>query len=202
MVKKVLIATLYSPDPVVLAITRSSPQKVILLIDNKPNEKQDKSLELIKTTFGKILDLKTIKTDVYDIISVARKCVEIIDLEDEENEIYVNITSGRKTKALGLLYASYVRHGRVKRIAYNPEEDKSSVIYLPKIKFKLTSSQSKILECLDEDCFKGKNYTEMAKKIDLSPAMFYRSIQELEDMALVVLEPKLEITDFGRIVRL
>lgn len=202
MGKKVLIATLYSSDPVVLAITRLSPERVILLIDNTPNKEQEKSLELIKKTFGNVIELKTAKTDVYDIIAVSRKCVEIIDLEPNENDIYVNITSGRKTKAIGLLYASYVRHNRVKKIAYNPEEDKSSIIYLPKIKFKLNASQLKILECLDSNCFKGKNFTEMAKEIDLSPAMFYRAVDELVDMALVTVDSELKITDFGRIVRL
>ena len=38
MGKKVLIATLYSPDPVILAATRLSPNRIILLIDKKPDK--------------------------------------------------------------------------------------------------------------------------------------------------------------------
>jgi len=44
---KVLIATLYSPDPVLLAANRLGPDRLILLIDEKPNKEQDKNFKLI-----------------------------------------------------------------------------------------------------------------------------------------------------------
>jgi len=155
MGKKVLIATLYSPEPVILAITKLGPERIILLIDKESNKEQDASVKLIQESIGKVIDIKVVKTDVYNIVEVARECVKIIDLEPDENEIYVNITSGRKTKAIGLLFAAYARHERVKRIGYNPEEDKGTVIYLPRLSFRLTESQKKILEEIDERF--GKN---------------------------------------------
>src|SRR3989338_4910836 len=133
--KKVLIATLYNPDPVILATTRLVPDRLVLLIDKDSNPDQEKSLKLINDSLGKVIDVKTIKTDVYDIVSVASKCVEIIDMQPKDDIIYVNITSGRKTKAIGLLFAAYARHDRVKKIAYNPEEDKTAVVYLPRLSF-------------------------------------------------------------------
>ena len=36
MGKKVLIATLYSPEPVILATTRLGPERLILLIERNP----------------------------------------------------------------------------------------------------------------------------------------------------------------------
>ena len=148
------------------------------------------------------MDVKVIRTEVYDIVSVASKCVEVIDLQPKDDAIYVNITSGRKTKAIGLLFAAYARHDRVKKIAYNPEEDKSAVVYLPRLSFKLTESQKRILEYLDSGRYKGKNYTDMAKDIELSQAMFYRAIDELKDMDLATTDPELSITDAGKIARL
>ncbi|HLD87075.1 MAG TPA: DUF6293 family protein, partial [Candidatus Nanoarchaeia archaeon] len=103
---KVLIATLYSPDPVLLAATRLGPNRLILLIDKEKNAEQEKGLKLIVESLGRVIDVKTVKTEVYDIVEVAKKCVEIIDMQPKDDKIFINITSGRKTKALGLLFAS------------------------------------------------------------------------------------------------
>lgn len=199
MTKKVLIATLYSPEPTILSVTKLGPEKLILLIDKEPNEVQQKSLELIKGSIGKVLDVKAIKTEVLDIVKVASKCVEIIDLQSREDEIYVNITSGRKTKSLGLLFAAYARNDCMKKIVYFPQEDKNEIIYLPRMSFKLTSSQKQILEYLAAENF--DSITELSKKVDLSTAMLYRTIDELRDMDFVA-QDKLEITDAGKIARL
>jgi len=200
MGNKVLIATLYNPDPVILASTKLGPDRLILLIDKKPNKEQEKSLSLIKSSLGKVIDVKAVKCEVYDIVSVATKCVEIIDMQPKDDEIYVNITSGRKTKAIGLLFAAYARHIRVKKIAYNPEEDKSSVIYLPRLSFKLNESQKKVLEYIHEGDY--ESITDLADKIDLSRAMLYRAIDELKGMDFVSAEVRPTLTDAGKIARL
>ena len=200
MGKKVLIATLYSPEPVLLASTRLGPDRLILLIDKEPSKEQAESLKVIQGSLGKVIDVKTVKTAVYDIVEVARKCVEIIDMQPKEDWIFVNITSGRKTKAIGLLFAAYARHDRVRKIAYNPEEDKSSVVYLPKLSFKLTESQKKILEALEIGKF--ESISDLSKKVDLSNAMLYRALDELKDMDLVSTEDGIKLTDAGKIARL
>ncbi|MEA3343501.1 MAG: CRISPR-associated CARF protein Csa3, partial [archaeon] len=183
---KVLIATLYSPEPVLLAATRQGTERLILLIEKEPDKEQQASLKLISDSLGRVMDIKTVKTDVYDIVEVARKCVEIVDLTPKDDEISVNITSGRKTKAIGLLFAAYARHDRVKKIAYNPEEDKKKVIYLPKLSFRLTESQKNLLEFLEAG--KYENLTDLAGKVSLSRAMLYRNIKDLEDMDMITSE--------------
>ncbi len=200
MGKKVLIATLYSPEPVILASTRLGPERLILLIDKEPDKGQESALKLIQESLGKVIEVKTVKTDVYDIVEVARECVKVIDLQPSEDHIFVNITSGRKTKAIGLLFAAYARHDRVSKIAYNPEEDKSSIVYLPRLSFKLTENQKQILEKIGSD--KYKTITELAKDMEISTAMLYRAIDELEDMDLIVRDPELKLTDAGKIARL
>jgi len=200
MTKKVLVATLYASNPVILATTKLGPDRLILLIDNKPNKEQDTSLKLIQNSLGKVLEVKAVKTDVYNIVEVAKKCVEIIDLQPQEDEIYVNITSGRKTKAIGLLFASYARHSRVKKIAYNPEENPNEVVYLPRLCFKFTESQKKIMEYIQANTY--NSISDLSKKIDLSTAMLYRALDELKDMDLVTTENGLKLTDAGKIARL
>ena len=200
MGKKVLIATLYNPEPVILATTRLGPERLILLVDKEPSKEQEKSLKIIEDSLGKVIEVKVVKTDVYDIVNVATKCVDIIDLQPKDDSIYINITSGRKTKAIGLLFAAYARHDRVKKIAYNPEEDKSAVVYLPRLSFKLTESEKKVLEAIGNDTF--ENPTELAKKVDLSTAMLYRTLDELKDQDLVTTEQGIKLTDAGKIARL
>ena len=102
--------------------------------------------------------------------------------------------------AIGLLFAAYARHERVKRIGYNPEEDKSTVVYLPRLSFKLSESQKTILEEISKG--KYESIGDLSKKVDLSTAMLYRSIDELKDMDLVSTEDGIKLTDAGRIARL
>jgi len=199
---KVLIATLYSPDPVLLAANRLGPDRLILLIDQKPDKDQEKSLKLIQESLGRVVDVKPVKTEVYDIVGVAEKGVEIIDMQPKDDEIFINVTSGRKTKALGLLFAAYARCSKIKKIAYNPEEDKTAVVWLPKLSFKLTESQKSVLNALAEkDCSK-MSLTELADKIGISRAMLYRNIDELRDMGYISTEDRLVLTDAGKIAKL
>lgn len=200
MSKKVLIATLYNAEPVILATTRLGPDKLFLLIDKEPSKEQNDSLKLINDSLGKVIEVKAFKTEVYDIVKIAEKCVELIDSQSSDDIIYVNITSGRKTKAIGLLFAAYARHDKVKKIAYNPEEDKMSVIYLPRLSFKLTESQKKVLEFVDTG--KYASISDLSQKIDFSTAMLYRAIDELKDMDLLVTDDGLKLTDAGKIARL
>ena len=199
---KVLIATLYSPDPVLLASNRVGADRLVLILNRQSDKRQDESLKLIKDSIGRVVDIKTVKISAYDIPQIVKKCVEIIDLQPKEDRIFTNITSGRKTMALGLLFASYARSSRIERIAYNPEEDRSSVVYLPKMSFKLNDSQKKILEFLEEGDTKGKSYSEMAEEIGMSRAMFYRTLDELKDLDMIDTEPELRLTDAGKIARL
>jgi len=197
---KVLIATLYNSDPIMLATTRLGPDRLVLLVDKESNPEQEKSLKIINDSLGKVIDVKTVKTDVYDIVNVAKKCVEVIDMQPKDDIVYINITSGRKTKAIGLLFAAYARHDRVKRIAYNPEEDKKAVVYLPRLSFKLSESEKKVLELIDNGKYKSTG--DLAKKIKLSTAMLYRAIDELKDKDLITTEEGFRLTDAGKIARL
>jgi CRISPR-associated protein Csa3 len=199
---KVLIATLYSPDPVLLAANRLGPDRLILLIDKKPDKKQESSFNLIQESLGRVIDIKKVPTEVYGIVEVAEKCVEIIDMQPKDDDIFINVTSGRKTKALGLLFAAYARNNRVKKIAYNPEEDKNAVVWLPKLAFKLSESQKSVLNTLADNDYSKLSLTDLADKIGISRAMLYRNIDELRDMGYISTEAGLVLTDAGRIAKL
>jgi CRISPR-associated protein Csa3 len=198
---KVLIATLYNPDPVLLACTRLSPDRLILLIDTEPDKTQKASLALIKSSLGRVLDIKEVRIPKYEIVTIAKEVVKIIDLQPKNDEIYINITAGRKTQSMGVLFGAYARSNYVKRIAYNPEEDKTAVVYLPILSFKLNESQQAIMECIDKK--RIETYADIAKETELSSAMVYRSIDELKHMDFVEATSKgFQLTDAGKIARL
>ena len=195
---KVLLATLYVFEPVIATSTKISADKLILLIDKEPDATQQKSLDIIKQSLGSVLEIKTVKTDVYDIVEVARETVKIIDLLSDKDEIYVDITAGRKTKALGLLFGAYARSDRIKRIMYVKEENKQ-VVNLPKLSYNITPGQLKIIESLLQG--NAKSMADLAEKVDVSKAMLYKHIKELKDMDVVEDSKEgIQLTDYGRIV--
>ncbi len=198
---KVLIATLYSPDPVLLACTRLSPDRLILLIDDEPDNFQNESLDLIRKSLGRVLDIKEVKIPKFDIVRISQEVVKVIDLQPKADLLYFNITAGRKTQSMGVLFGAYARSKFIRKIAYNPQEDKNAVVYLPILSFRLNESQQKILANIDGK--KIVNYSDLAKETGLSNAMVYRSIEELKSMDFVeITDQGFRTTDAGRIARL
>jgi len=195
---KILIATLYIFEPVIAATTKISADRLILLIDHEPDETQQKSLDIIKQSLGSVLEIKTVETDVYDIVEVAKETVKIIDLLSDKDEIYIDITAGRKTKALGLLFGAYARSDRIRRIMYVKEENKQ-VVNLPKLSYSITPGQHKIIEFLLKN--EVRSMSEFAEKVDVSKAMLYKHIKELKDMDIIEDTTEgFKLTDYGRIV--
>ena len=195
---KVLIATLYTFEPVIASATKISADMLILLIDKEPDQTQKKSIDIIKQSLGSVLEIKTVETDVYDIVDVAKESVKIIDLLSDKDEIFVDITAGRKTKALGLLFGAYARCDRIKRIMYVKEENKQ-VVNLPKLCYSITEGQRKIIEFLVKN--KVKSMSDFSEKIDVSTGMLYKNIKELKSMDVIEETTEgIKLTDFGRIM--
>lgn len=194
---RVLIATLYIFEPIIAAATKISAEKLFLLIDTEPDEKQKSSLAVIKQSLGSVLEIQTVPTDVYDIVEVAKESVRIIDTFSDKDEIYVDITAGRKTKALGLLFGAYARSNRIKRIMYVKEENKQ-VVNLPKLSYSITPGQHRIIEFLSNN--KVASMTDFSEKVEVSRAMLYKHIKELKDMDILEENKEgLKLTDYGRI---
>jgi len=195
---KVLIATIYSYEPIMAIATKISADRLILLKDKNSNDKQKKSIELVKKSLGSVLEIKTVPIEVYNIVEIAKEAIKIIDLLSDKDEIYVDITSARKTQALGLLFGAYARCDRIKRISYVTEEEKQ-VISLPKVSYNLTSAQKRIVEFISNN--KIKSMTDFSKEIEVSRGMLYKHIKELKDMDIIEETPEgIKLTDYGKIV--
>lgn len=195
---KILLATLYSFEPIIAASTKIGADRLILLVDYKPDKTQQKSIDLINDSLGSVLKIDTVNTDVYDIVEVSKETVEIIDSLSDTDEIYVDITAGRKTKALGLLFGAYARISRIKRIMYVKEENKQ-LVYLPKLSYQITPAQYKIIEYINKN--KISSMAEFSENVGVSKAMLYKHVKELKDMDILEETPEgLKLTDYGRIV--
>ncbi|MDD3175648.1 MAG: CRISPR-associated CARF protein Csa3 [Candidatus Nanoarchaeia archaeon] len=201
--KRILISTLFNPDPVLLSCTKLSPDKLILLVTDEPDETIEKSLELIKNSLGRVIDVSTVKIPQYDIVKIASKVVDIIDKVHFDGQIIINITSGRKTQSMGVLFGAYARAGFVKKIAYYPEGDKKGeVVYLPILSIKLTESQEKIMDGIKSN--KIASHKTLADSTGLSTAMVYRAVDDLISQGLVekTEDEGIVLTDAGKIARL
>lgn len=196
---KVLITTTYSSDSIILAITRLSIERVYMLVDKKPDETQKGTIGSINKTFGSVIEVKEKKIELYDFVDVAKTVTDLIDAISRKDEIYVNITPGRKPQALGVLFGCYARPKFVKKIFYIPEDTKE-MITLPLLSFDISKSQKDVLDNIE----KIETPKALADEVETSRAMLYRNIKELLDRGFI--EPKekegYKLTDAGKIARL
>jgi CRISPR-associated protein Csa3 len=196
---RVLLTTTYSSDSIVLAITKLSIERVYLLVDKKPDPTQKAAIDLINNTFSKVIEVKEKKIELYDFVSVANITSDLLDDISRKDEIYVNITPGRKTQMLGVLFGCYSRPKYVKRIFYVPEGTKE-MITMPILSFDISKSQKDILDNVE----KMDTSKEFADELITSRAMLYRNIKDLLDRGFI--EPKdgegYKLTDAGKIARL
>lgn len=190
-----LISTIYSLEPVMFCITHFSPKKIVLLMDTKPDSKQAEAVRMLNATLGTVLEIKTKETSVYDVLTIAKDAVDVIEEEySNGNKITVNITGGRKPQALGALFGCYARHEMVTKIVYVTEEEKE-IIELPILNFGMSNTKKRILEELEND---GISVKDLSDKIEISRGMTYNHLRELRAMGFIDQE-KLEITTAGKL---
>lgn len=195
---KVLITPIYQTDSIVLAINRFSIDRVFLLTDKKSDEKQQAAVQTIKEHYGKIIEVKDKKIELYDLVEVAHAVTELIDALSNSDEIYINISTARRPQILGVLFATYKRSERIKKIIYVTEDTKD-VITIPILSFDLTETQQTLLEKIENI----DQITKLSEETEVSRAMVYRAIKELKDKGLIEeTEKGYKLTDAGKIARL
>ena len=197
---KVLISSIYDHNSVMLCATKFSVDEIFLIIDKKPNEIQQKAIKIVKDSLGSVVNIHERKAEVYDILGTAKITVDILDRLPEGQEVYINITAGRKTQSLGLTYGAYARIGKVNYIVYATEETKK-IIYLPKLNYELTDTQRQMLEMISGN--KMTSTFQVSEKVSTSTAMAYRNFEILKNKGMVIQTKEgIVITDYGRLVLL
>ncbi len=194
----VLISTIYDKtDSIKLSMQRLNIQKLILLTDKESKNTQTKSIEFIERAFGDILKIEKKKVDLYDVLSVARDAIEIIRHIQKEDDIYIDVSQGRKTQAFGVLFACYRMSNRIKEIMY--WGDDKNLIILPKLSFELDKDKKSILKIIES----SESIIELLSRLKMSKAKTYRLIKNLEYTGLLLKgDGKYKITDAGKIALL
>lgn len=197
MACKVMISTLHSYEPVIAGAISVGINRLILLKDPTPVEELDHAENEIKSTLGEYVQIETIKTPTYDIYQVSADVVSLIDSFDKETEIYLNISAGRKTKSLGLMFAGYARSEKIKQIIYVTKEEKE-IIVLPNMPFDITDKQKKVLSQFVEPT--PKTLKEIYRSAKISRATLFLMIKEFKRKGL--LEESNKISIAGKIALL
>ena len=195
---KVLLATIYTHYSIIAMSNGYSINEVILLVDQEPNETMQKNIQLVDDTLGTIMKIKKVPTDLYNIVDIATKSVEIIDSIPEKDQLYIDITAGRKPKSLGLLFAAYARAKRITKICYVTEDTKQ-IIKLPKMNYAINTTQKELLEIIAKD--KDITALQIAEKLNITKGIVYRYIKELIEFdALEKDGETMMLSDFGKIL--
>ncbi|HII16663.1 TPA: CRISPR locus-related DNA-binding protein [Candidatus Woesearchaeota archaeon] len=196
---RTLISTIYSGGAVLAAINKLSPERLILLSANEKNKERSKEREAsianVKKNFSKIIQIEVVPTEVYDIPLIVKDCCKIIEKEDKAgNEVSLHISESRKTQALGLLFAGFIKKDKIKG-AYYIEEESYKVRTMPLLNFKVSPTKKKILELVDKGVVK---VADIISKTGKSKAMVYNHINELKRDGY--LSEDMKLTDAGRIL--
>ncbi len=194
--KRVLISSFYSLDPLLTCLKSINVDRIILLVGNQKTQEQKKNLELAKKTLGKVYEIKIVKINKYDIYEIMKKSVMLIDKYGLKNNLSVNITGGRKTLALGLLFAAYSRKSLISKIVYSVEET-NETICLPKLPFSIEATKKDILCILNQG---QSSVINIAKTTNISRMAVYRHLKDLRDMGLI--DEENHITLAGKMILL
>jgi len=200
--KKILLTNTYSFTPMVGAITRIDPTIVYLIIDKMPDDNQKEARDKLKNTF-KHITFKEIKTSVYETYEIAKEVIKAIDdiYKDDENEIYVDITSGRKPKSIGIMLGCYARSNKIRDVLYFTPEINQMII-LPKLSFDINKRSFDLLSIISK---KKITLPELANKESktLGRTAVYNNIRDLKEKGMVEeKDGNLYLTDYGKLILL
>jgi len=200
-VKRVVISTIYGGHAVKQAITKLSPDKLILLMDEPTDtKKKEDIIQVVKSIqefFKDTLTIETRKILNYDIPKIMKEVIEIIDKESEKgNEILIHTTEGRKTASLALLFASYRRRGKIEGAYYITEEE-HELIRLPLLNFGINETKKMVLKEIEKG---NGNLRELMEKLKIKQSATYQNVQELKHEGYVSNAGQLKLTDLGRVM--
>lgn len=195
---KLLISTFYSIEPFMQGFHKYSPNHIIIVCGDDKNKELEENIKTVSKVIKSVSKVEIIRLKHYDIYEVAKQMVDLLDKNQSKfDEIYVNITGGRKTSALGLLYGAYARKDSVKKIVYITEED-NEAIELPKLSYNLGESKRVILEYI---AVSGRpEVPKLAGKMKKTRGLIYLHIKDLINDGF--LDANMELTTAGKIALL
>lgn len=185
------------------AIKELNPSRLILVKHeskkgSEPEKEQKENEELLRKTVGVVTEIEVVTVpDPYDVFEVAKATVKLIEKEHGKgHSVYLNITGGRRTQGLGVLFAGYARRDMLRRIVYATEEE-NKLIDLPVLSFGITKTKRALLEELARE---PENMSELAKKLGKTRGMIYQHLNDLKSRGFI--DESYKLTVAGRLALL
>ncbi|MCW1298616.1 MAG: CRISPR-associated CARF protein Csa3 [Candidatus Parvarchaeota archaeon] len=204
MVKVHIVTVGAPPEPPIEGIKKFGCEVLYLIVNEFSRETGEKVMKMIEP-----FNIKTemIEVDVYNIPSIVRKIRDLIRKEGAKgNEIYLNLTGGRKTLPFAVMLAGFFESQHVKKIFYVAEEG-NKIVELPILPLESTSILTKekfeILQLLGRK--RRLTIKEVSKLTKKSIPICHQHLSDLEEKGFVVSEKKgkekvFEISELGRIL--
>ena len=192
-----LIATIYTYEPVMKAVTKYDIDKVILirerpeLASKKDLEKKEDAISSVRDSLGAVMDVEVEETELHDLYQVAEDVLEIIK---EQEEVVMNITGGRKPQAIGAMMAASMEDNVSEVNYYSVEDDEINI--MPRFDLRLSEKPKNVLNLIG----KGKNPKEIVEELEMSQSMVYKHLNDLRDKDYVSKDGKWSLTRLGNLV--
>ncbi len=188
---------------VMLCAVKKELDHLVFVMDKSISHLQDEALKIIKERLKDTVKFEEIKVDGNDTISVAREVVKFIDdggFDKSSDEIYVNISSLRHEKTLGMIFAAYARSDVVREIMYVNKEDRR-VMKIPMLSLYLTEKQRRVLDYLKQIHEKRiQPVKKVHTQVGIERSSYYEIKKTLRNKGL--LDDKENITEMGEIALL
>jgi len=199
--KRVIISTFFEGSAVKVAISKLSPDKLILLIDeptdSKKKETMHQKISQLKDFFKGTLTIDTHKIHSYNIAGIMGDVIKIIDKESKDgNKILIHLTEGRKPTSLATLFATYLRKNKIEGAYYITEEE-HDIIKLPSLTFQINETKKSFLKEISKG---NKDFLKIGKKLGLKVSSTYQNMQEMKEEGYIENNKELKLTDLGGIM--
>ena len=201
--KTFLLSTFFHFDQFKRVFWEVKPDKTYLFMQEEETKVSKLELEKLQKAvkeFHDVSNVEIIKAPMYNTVAFAEKAVGVIDqiapnAEKKLGRVVINITSGRKTMAMGLLFGAYARSALIDSIMYMIEESES-VMHLPKMYYNLSASQIELLQHIRKHGVKP--ISDLESELKRSKSILYKNLKDLADQGLME-QDTWQLTDFGRI---
>lgn len=194
---------------VMAAINGRQVDSLVVLMDSKSDKVQEAALDKIEKAIGKSIHIEKLRINAPDASLVAQEVIKAIDGYPRGTQVFINVTSLRHDKALGLLYAGCARDEAIAEIFY-VDPDTKSIRILPRLQISLTANQKLVLRHLqqEEDELRKKGDEESTswkpsatiRELKLHRSSFYDCLKALERKGLI--DRNYSLTEAGKVLLL
>lgn len=176
---KTLFTTVWQGHSIKKLLIKYNFDKIVFLKDILHGQTtQNKIISDLKKDIKDIISVEEENIGVYDIYSITKDISELIKTHSKE-EIYFNLTEGRKTQMFAIYLSISLNRELIKDVFYVTEEDSepTKIISLPILgKEELTPTEKRVLLELTDKQLKAR---QIAQNLAQNEIYTFRVLKEL-----------------------